>query len=60
MAGMVLETNINHILTAIQEQNKLESTSSNILSTQSVQQTASQAKDLGGMFLSSITDRLRT
>ena len=60
MAGMVLETNINHILTAVTEQNKLDAASTQTLTVQNVQATAVQATNMGGMLLSSITDRLRS
>lgn len=60
MAGMVLETNINHILAAVTEQNKLDAASTQTLTVQNVQATAVQATNMGGMLLSSITDRLRS
>ena len=57
MAGMVLETNINHILTSINEQNKLHAASTKTLP--SAQAAATQAKDIGGKLLSSISGGLR-
>ena len=56
MAGMVLETNINHILTSVNEQTKLHDASINVLTAQNVQHTANQAKDLGGKILSSLSE----
>ena len=54
---MVLETNINHILTSINEQNKLHAASTKTLP--SAQAAATQAKDIGGKILSSISGGLR-
>ena len=50
MAGMVLETNINHILTSLNEQNKLHSASVKVLTP--------QAKEMGGKILSTISNTL--
>ena len=58
MAGMVLETNINHILTAVNDQDKLHEGSIKVLTAQNVQHTATQAKDLGGMILSTISEKV--
>jgi AP-3 complex subunit sigma len=64
MAGMVLETNINHILTSVNEQNKLHNSSMKVLSQQGAQAAssalaaASQAKDLGSQLFSSISSGL--
>lgn len=44
MAGMVLETNINHILTSVSEQNKLHANSVKVVPTAA--QATAQAKDL--------------
>jgi AP-3 complex subunit sigma len=66
MAGMVLETNINHILTSINEQNKLHANSTKVLSAQGAQaaatalSAASQAKDMGGKLFSSLSSGLRS
>jgi AP-3 complex subunit sigma len=46
MAGMVLETNINHILTSVSEQNKLHSNSVKVLGGTSASEAAAQAKGL--------------
>jgi len=58
MAGMVLETNINHILQAVQEQGATHETSIQTLNSHSSNQmssAASQATDLGGKIFSSIS-----
>lgn len=52
MAGMVLETNINSILLAINEQNKLHSASMKTI-------TPQQVKEVGGKMLSSISNSLK-
>lgn len=57
MAGMVLETNINHILTSINEQNKLHASSIKVMP--SATAAASQAKDIGGKLLSSFSSGMR-
>ena len=64
MAGMVLETNINHILTAINDQNKLHGSalSSKSIGSQSASSAiaaASQAKDIGEKLFSTISGGLR-
>ena len=46
MAGMVLETNINHILTSVSEQNKLHANSVKVLSGATASEAAAQAKGL--------------
>jgi len=57
MAGMVLETNINHILQAVNDQAKMHTTSiQSIRSSSSGPSAASQATDIGGKFLSSLTN----
>lgn len=57
MAGMVLETNINHILQAVNDQAKMHTTSiQSIRSSASGPSAASQATDIGGKFLSSLTN----
>lgn len=58
MAGMVLETNINEILQAVNDQNKLDSESVQMLgapTAANVVNVASQAKEIGGSFFSTIT-----
>jgi AP-3 complex subunit sigma len=60
MAGMVLETNINHILQAVNEQGKMHDASLQSLSTSSAAQmttAASQATDVGGLLFSSLTPK---
>lgn len=66
MAGMVLETNIHHILTAVNDQNKLHSSALIRNSSTSVGSSAShgptaasQVKDIGEKFLSTISGGLR-
>lgn len=54
MAGMVLETNINHILTSVNEQNKLHAASVKVLTGSS----AGTAKDLGGKVVTMLTSGL--
>jgi len=59
MAGMVLETNINHILQAVNEQAKMHTTSIETLrapTSAQVSSAASQATDIGGKFLASLTN----
>lgn len=56
MAGMVLETNINHIITSISDQNKLHSSSMKVLSAP----TPQQAKDMGGKLFSSISNSIQS
>ncbi len=60
MAGMVLETNINHILTAVNEQSKLHTASltSAVMSKAQVSAAANQAKEMGGMLMSTISNSL--
>lgn len=60
MAGMVLETNINHILNAVTDQNKLHagSLSGSIVTSAQVHSAANQAKEVGGMFMSSVSNAL--
>jgi AP-3 complex subunit sigma len=53
MAGMVLETNINHILTSVNEQNKLHAASIKMLPSSSA-----VAKDAAGKLLSTISSGL--
>ncbi|KAJ1410115.1 clathrin adaptor complex small chain-domain-containing protein [Ochromonadaceae sp. CCMP2298] len=60
MAGMVLETNINHILSAVQEQSNLHTASIQTLHNASAAQiqmssAASHATDIGGKIFSSIS-----
>jgi hypothetical protein len=60
MAGMVLETNINHILSAVQEQSNLHTASIQMLHNASAAQiqmssAASHATDIGGKIFSSIS-----
>ena len=50
MAGMVLETNMSHIMTALNDQNRLDANSVQIL--------APQAKDLSGKLLSSLSSSI--
>ena len=60
MAGMVLETNINHILQAVDEQHKMHTKSIQTLSSASTSQlgsAASQASDVGGRLFSSLTPK---
>jgi AP-3 complex subunit sigma len=60
MAGMVLETNINHILQAVNEQGKMHDASLQSLSTSSAAQmttAGSQATDVGGLLFSSLTPK---
>jgi AP-3 complex subunit sigma len=67
MAGMVLETNINHILTAVNDQNKLHGasfskiTGAGVASSASshASSAASQVKDIGEKFLSTLSGGLR-
>ena len=57
MAGMVLETNINHILVSVSEQNKLHANSIKTLNTPTASQVSSaavQAKEIGGKLLSTL------
>lgn len=57
MAGMVLETNINHILVSVSEQNKLHANSIKTISAPTASQVSSaavQAKEIGGKLLSTI------
>ena len=55
MAGMVLETNINHILTSVSEQNKLHANSIKVIPTTS--QATAQAKDLFSSISQGLTKR---
>lgn len=60
MAGMVLETNINHILQAVTEQQKMHDASIQSLNAPSTAQlgaTASQATDMGGTLFSALTPK---
>ena len=60
MAGMVLETNINHILQAVNDQSKMHTTSIQTMNSSSSSQlgsAASQATDVGGMIFSSFTPK---
>lgn len=65
MAGMVLETNINSILSAVVEQGKLHAQSEKAigapttLAAANALSAASQAKDIGGKLLSTISSGLR-
>jgi AP-3 complex subunit sigma len=62
MAGMVLETNINHVLTAVSEQNRLHAAtlkspfSSSVLQTNSA---STQAKELSGKLFSSFSNSFK-
>ena len=66
----VLETNINHILTSITEQNKLHEASMKSVSnldmgrgtstTTAITSATQSASNFGGMLFTSITDRLRS
>eukprot|EP01038_Epipyxis_sp_PR26KG_P011256 gene11256-15104_t len=61
MAGMVLETNINHILASVNEQNKLHSNSLKVLSAPTTAQAlsaAAQASEMGGKLFSSFSNSL--
>ena len=53
---MVLETNINHILTSVNEQNKLHAASIKMLP--SSQAASAVAKDAAGKLLSTISSGL--
>ena len=53
LAGMVLETNINQIILAVNEQNKLHTNSLNTISS-SISNTTEKAKDISGRILSSL------
>lgn len=58
MAGMVLETNINHILHAVTDQNKMHAASIKLVNVNAptasqIGSAASQAKEVGGKMLSS-------
>jgi Clathrin adaptor complex small chain len=55
MAGMVLETNINHILLSINEQNKMHAASVKVLPNAP---TPAQAKEIGGKLFTSISNTL--
>jgi AP-3 complex subunit sigma len=55
MAGMVLETNINHILTSVSEQNKLHANSVKVVP--SASQATAQAKDLFSSISQGLTKR---
>ncbi len=60
MAGMVLETNINHILISVAEQNKLHAASLKLGNPSGVSGgNSSTVKDIGGKLLSSITNTFR-
>jgi AP-3 complex subunit sigma len=54
MGGMVLETNINHILLSINEQNKLHAASVKVLTAP----TPAQAKEMGEKIFSTISSTL--
>lgn len=61
MAGMVLETNINHILSSINEQNKLHASSIKVVPAQAAAMGAaagSAIKDVGGKVFSTISTAL--
>jgi AP-3 complex subunit sigma len=63
MAGMVLETNINHILSAVSEQNKLHASSLKSSGSSSAFQSNSasaQAKDIGGKLFSTISNSFKS
>ena len=53
LAGMVLETNINQIILAVNEQNKLHTNSLNTISS-SISNTTEKAKDISDRILSSL------
>lgn len=53
LAGMVLETNINQIILAVNEQNKLHMNSLNTISS-SISNTTEKAKDISDRILSSL------
>eukprot|EP01035_Chromulina_nebulosa_P019967 gene19967-25936_t len=55
MAGMVLETNINHILTSITEQNKLHNNSIKLINAP----TTAQAKEMGGKLFTTISNSMK-
>jgi AP-3 complex subunit sigma len=57
MAGMVLETNINHILTSVSEQNKLHSNSVKVLTSASAAQATAQATNMFTSMASGLTKR---
>lgn len=60
MAGMVLETNINHILQAVNEQTKMHTTSIQTLSASGASQmssAASHATDISGKLFSSFSNK---
>ena len=57
MAGMVLETNINHILTSVSEQNKLHANSVKVLGGPSASEAAAQAKGLFTTISQGLTKR---
>jgi AP-3 complex subunit sigma len=66
MAGMVLETNINHVLTAVNDQNKLHGASfsktvsaATSSATAHASSAASQVKDIGEKLFSTISSSLR-
>lgn len=61
MAGMVLETNINHILSAVLEQNKLHAGSIKTINAPTSAQVTSavvQAQKISGQLLSSISNSM--
>jgi AP-3 complex subunit sigma len=61
MAGMVLETNINAILTAVNDQSKLHAASIRVFNTPTTTQAMSaavQATEMGGKLLSSLSTSL--
>jgi len=61
MAGMVLETNINHILSAVLEQNKLHAGSIKAINAPTSAQVTSavvQAQKISGQLLSSISNSM--
>ena len=61
MAGMVLETNINHILAAVSEQNKMHAASIKVMSAPTSAQMTSavvQAQKISGQLFSSISSSM--
>jgi AP-3 complex subunit sigma len=61
MAGMVLETNINNILTAVNDQNKQHAASVRVMNAPTKAQAmsvASQAHEMGGKLFSTLSNSL--
>ena len=61
MAGMVLETNINHILSSVTDQNKMHATSIQVLNAPTSAQMTSaavQAQKLGGQLFTTISNSI--